>query len=99
MENKNIYYKINESDYQLTEQLLNENNIGFVKYNDILKAVCDEETERLRIEYLDIKLTDKQAEELSDCMFDTEMDLLNYDTFLEIADRFVDGVVKGKEVL
>lgn len=97
--NNKVYYKINEEDSQLTEKLLNDNNIEFTKYNDVLKAICDEEAQRMREHHIDIQITDEQTEKLSECLFDTEMDLLNYDVFLEIADRYVDDIKENTDIM
>lgn len=90
--NKNVYFKMNEEKAEVVEQYLIDNNIEYTRYSNALKALCDEEVERMREEYLQIELTEEQAEQLSETIFNTEMDLLNYDTFLELTDRFVESV-------
>ena len=88
----NVYFKMKEEKAQVVEQYLIENDIEYVRYSSDLKALCDEEVERMREDYLQIQLTEEQAELLSETIYDTEMDLLNYDTFLELTDRFVNSI-------
>lgn len=89
----NIYFKISNGEKAAeVEQYLIENEIEYNMYTDPLKALCDEEVRRMREEYIQIELTDEQASELSEALFDTEMELLNYDTFLDITDRFVNSI-------
>lgn len=88
----NVYFKINEEKAESVEQLLIEKEIEYTRYTNALKALCDEEVERMREEYLQIELTEQQAQQLSETIFDTEMELLNYDTFLELTDRFVNSI-------
>lgn len=88
----NVYFKMKEEKAQVVEQYLIENDIEYVRYSSALKALCDEEVERMREDYLQIQLTEEQAELLSETIYDTEMDLLNYDTFLELTDRFVNSI-------
>lgn len=89
----NIYFKINNGEKAAeVEQYLIDNNIDYNAYTDPLKALCDEEVRRLREEYIQVELTEEQAMQLSETIFDTEMELLNYDAFLEITDRFVNSI-------
>lgn len=82
------YYKVDNKDSVRVEQLLNENNISYTRYSDPLKAVCDEEVKRLSQELEENALNDEQASIVSERIFNTQQDLLNYNVFIDIFESY-----------
>lgn len=94
------YYRISNIDAQNVEDLLEENKIEFKKYNDILKAVCDEESYRLLNELSEqYEREQKQVlantvmehvDRLSTVLFNNDNDLLDYYHFQDILEDYIE---------
>ena len=94
------YYRISNADSQNVEDLLEENKIEFKKYNDILKAVCDEESYRLLNELSEqYEREQKQTlandvmdhvDRLSTVLFNNDNDLLDYYHFQDILEVYIE---------
>lgn len=94
------YFKIKNTDVQNVEDLLYENKIEYIKYNNILKAVCDEEAERLLEELReDYERQQKQSiansliehiEALSNKLFENDNDILDYFYSREVFDDYIE---------
>lgn len=94
------YYRISNTDAQNLEDLLEENKIQFKKYNDILKAVCDEESHRMLNELKEqyereqkqILANDimEHVDKLSDTLYKNDNDLLDYFHFQSVLDDYIE---------
>lgn len=94
------YFKIKNSDVQNVEDLLYENKIEYIKYNNILKAVCDEEAKRMLEELKeDYERNQKQSisnslldhvEPLSDKLFENDNDILDYFYSREVFEDYIE---------
>lgn len=94
------YYRISNSDAQNVEDLLEENKIQFKKYNNALKAVCDEESHRMLNDLKEqYEREQKQVlaneimehiDELSDTLYKNDNDLLDYFYFQDTLDKYIE---------
>ena len=94
------YFKIKNTDVQDVEELLYENKIEYKKYNNILKAVCDEEAQRM-LEELKEELEREQKQYianslpdytdiLSDKLFENDSDILDYFYLREVFEDYIE---------
>lgn len=94
------YYRISNSDAQNVEDLLEENKIQFKKYNNALKAVCDEESHRMLNDLKEqYEREQKQVlaneimehiDGLSDTLYKNDNDLLDYFYFQDTLDKYIE---------
>lgn len=94
------YLKINNNDVQNVEDLLYENKIEYTKYNSILKAVCDEESERMLEELKeDYERQQKQCkansllehvEALSDKLFENDNNIIDYFYERQVFEEYIE---------
>lgn len=94
------YLKINNNDVQNVEDLLYENKIEYTKYNNVLKAVCDEESERMLEELKeDYERQQKQSkansllehvEALSDKLFENDNNIIDYFYEREVFEEYIE---------
>lgn len=94
------YYRISNNDVQNLEDLLDENKIEYKKYNDVLKAVCDEESYRLLNELSEKYEAEQKmslshevmehVEDFSNVLFNNDNDLLDYYYFQDTLDKYIE---------